>query len=87
VRVGTARYSDVAQGEAMMETAGFAKGIVDDETDKILGFHVVGPYAPILVQEVTAAMANGGDLGFVFGGMHIHPAITELVPRVFSELR
>ncbi len=87
VRVGTARYSDVAQGEAMMETAGFAKAIVDDETDKILGFHVVGPYAPILVQEVTAAMANGGDVGFVFSGMHIHPAITELIPRVLSELR
>ncbi|MHA2427910.1 MAG: dihydrolipoyl dehydrogenase, partial [Candidatus Hermodarchaeia archaeon] len=43
--LGTARYSDVAKGEAMVEEDGFAKAIVEKESYKILGFHIIGPYA------------------------------------------
>ncbi|MDO8055712.1 MAG: dihydrolipoyl dehydrogenase, partial [Candidatus Hermodarchaeota archaeon] len=46
ILVGTSRYSDVAKGEAMVEEDGFAKAIVDKATYKILGFHIIGPYAP-----------------------------------------
>ena len=40
ILVGKARYLDVAKGEAIMETDGFAKGIVDRESGKIVGFHM-----------------------------------------------
>jgi len=86
VLVGTARYSDVAQGEAMMEETGFAKGVVEADTGKILGFHIIGPYAPILIQEAINAMASGGGVNQIQAGMHIHPAITELIPTVLSNL-
>ncbi len=86
VLVGRAGYIEVAQGEAMMEKKGFAKAIVDAETNKILGFHIIGPYAPILIQEVTNNMASGGDINDIGRGIHIHPSITELIPRVFAEL-
>jgi mycothione reductase len=86
VLVGRARYSDVAQGEAMMEETGFAKAIVEANTGKILGFHIIGPYAPILIQEVIDAMASGGGINQIQAGMHIHPAITELIPNVFTNL-
>jgi mycothione reductase len=87
VLVGRAKYSDVAQGEAMMEENGFAKGVVEAGTGKILGFHIIGPYAPILIQEITNAMASGGGIDQIHRGMHIHPAISELVPRVLSNLK
>jgi mycothione reductase len=87
VLVGKARYSDVAQGEAMMEENGFAKAIVEADTGKILGFHIIGPYAPILIQEVINAMASGGGVDHIQAGMHIHPAITELIPEVLSNLK
>ncbi len=61
ILVGKAKYSDVAKGEAMMELEGFTKAIVNKEDEKILGFHIIGPYAPILVQEVVNAMALGGQ--------------------------
>ena len=86
VLVGRASYFDVAQGEAMMEKKGFAKAIVEADAEKVLGFHIIGPYAPILIQEVTDAMARGGTVADIQRGMHIHPSITELVPRVFGEL-
>jgi mycothione reductase len=87
VLVGKAKYSDVAQGQAMMEETGFAKAIVEADTGKILGFHIIGPYAPILIQEVINAMASGGGIDQIQAGMHIHPAITELIPEVLGNLK
>jgi dihydrolipoamide dehydrogenase len=85
--VGKAKYSDVAKGEAMMETEGFAKAVVDKKTMKILGFHIIGPYAPMLIQEVITIMAIGGQVGHIGHGMHIHPSLSELIPRTLSNLR
>jgi mycothione reductase len=87
VLVGKAKYSDVAQGEAMMEENGLAKAIVEADTGKILGFHIIGPYAPILIQEITNAMAYGAGIDQIQTGMHIHPAISELIPEALSSLK
>lgn len=86
VLIGRARYSDVAQGEAMMEKTGFAKAVIEKDTEKILGFHVVGPAAPIVIQEVTNAMASGGNIGEISTGLHIHPALPELIVRTLGNL-
>ncbi len=86
ILVGTARYSDVAKGDAMMEYEGFAKAIVDKQTGKILGFHIIGPYAPMLIQEVINGMALGGNIAFISQGMHIHPALPELILRTLGNL-
>jgi dihydrolipoamide dehydrogenase len=87
ILVGKANYSDVAKGEAMVELEGFSKAIVEKQSGKILGFHIIGPYAPILIQEVINAMALGGKLGYIGRGMHIHPALPELILRTFSNLK
>jgi len=87
ILVGRAKYSDVAKGEAMMEENGFAKAVVEADTGKILSFHIIGPYAPILIQEVINVMASGGGIDQIQRGMHIHPAITELIPVVLNNLK
>lgn len=87
ILVGTARYSDVAKGEAMMEYEGFAKAIVEKQTGKILGFHIIGPYAPMLIQEVINGMALDGNIAFLSHGMHIHPALPELILRTLGNLK
>ena len=86
VLIGRARYMDTATGEAMMETDGFAKAVVDRDTRKILGFHVIGPHAPSLAQEVTNAMASGGHVDEIAKSVHIHPALSELVQAAFRNL-
>jgi mycothione reductase len=85
IRVGRASYFDVAQGEAMNEKKGFAKAIIEDKTNKLLGFHIIGPFAPILIQEVIDAMTAGGNMNYVRQSLHIHPSITELIPHVLAE--
>jgi len=87
VLVGRAEYADVAQGEAIMEENGFAKAVLEAGTGKMLGFHIIGPYAPILIQEVINAMTSGGGIDQIQTSMHIHPAITELIPALLSSLR
>ncbi|HEY78005.1 MAG TPA: dihydrolipoyl dehydrogenase [Dehalococcoidia bacterium] len=84
--VGKARYSDVAKGEAMMEREGFTKAVVARNSRKILGFHIIGPCAPILIQEVVNAMQSGGHMGEINDGIHIHPALPELIQLALSNL-
>jgi dihydrolipoamide dehydrogenase len=86
VLVGKAKYAEVARGEAMMETEGFAKAVVHRKTGKILGYHIIGPQASILIQEVVNAMAGDGNLWSVAKGMHIHPALSEVVLKAFGTL-
>ena len=84
--VGRAMYTDVARGEAMMETEGFTKAIVHRKTGKVLGYHIIGPQASILIQEVVNAMAADGNIWSVAKGIHIHPALSEVVLKAFGKL-
>jgi mycothione reductase len=86
ILIGRAKYADVAAGVFMAEDSGFAKAIVDAETEKIVGFHIIGPYAPILIQEVISVMGGGGNINRIQQSMHIHPSPPELVQRTISDL-
>ena len=84
VWVGFADYGDIARGEAMAEEHGFAKAIINDE-GTVLGFHLIGPQASILIQEVVNAMASGdGTFLPILLGIHIHPALSELIPAALA---
>jgi dihydrolipoamide dehydrogenase len=85
--VGKAMYSDVARGDAMLETEGFTKAVVHKKSGKILGYHIIGPQASVLIQEVVNAMAADGNIWSVSKGMHIHPALSEVVLKAFGLLK
>ncbi len=88
VMVGKSVYSDVAKGMAMQEKQSFAKIIVEKETWRILGSHIIGPYAPILIQEVIDAMSTGGGTVMpIVSGMRIHPAMPEIIYDTLRSLR
>jgi len=86
ILVGRMKYFDIAKGEAMMEQQGFAKAIVEKDSSSILGFHIIGPYAPELIQEVVNAMTSGGGMEELGQGIHIHPALSELVQYTLNSL-
>lgn len=86
--VGHYNYSDTAKGEAMSEEDGFVKVIVEEKSLRILGAHIIGPYAPILLQEVINAMyTERGDVYPFYDAIYIHPALPEVVQRAFYNLR
>jgi mycothione reductase len=87
VMVGFQRYEDTAKGEAMNALDYFVKILVDGETSRILGAHVVGPHASVLIQEVVAAMyTQAGSVSSIYQAMHIHPALSEVVERAAGAL-
>jgi dihydrolipoamide dehydrogenase len=86
ILVGRARYDDVAYGMALVEEDGFAKAVVDAESEAILGFHIIGPHAAILIQEVINAMAIGGPAVELGRGLHTHPALSEVVLSALNNL-
>lgn len=80
VLVGHSRYRDTAKGYAMGEVDGFCKIVVNGENGEILGAHIIGPFAPILIQEVINLMYAGDrSVGPLYDALHIHPALPEVV--------
>lgn len=78
-------YSDFAKGKIVGSPPGFAKLLVENGTDRILGFHMIGPQAADLIHEVVVAMNAGqGTAGLIRRSIHVHPTLAELVRQVFD---
>ncbi len=86
VLVGRAKYSDTVKGTAIGEEEGFAKAVVEKKTKKILGFHIIGPEASVLIQEVVNAVANKRDITSITGSLHIFPGLSEIVTETLGNL-
>lgn len=89
VLIGFYRYEDTAKGLAMGVKNYFVKVIVAAEgnTLKILGAHIIGPHASILIQEIINQMYTPTQSAAPINeGMHIHPALSEVVQRAFENL-
>jgi dihydrolipoamide dehydrogenase len=86
--VGFHEYRNTAKGSAMGVEDGFVKIIIDERTFKILGGSIIGPYAPVMMQEIVNAMnAPGGTIDSIQNSMYIHPATPEVVQRASYSLR
>jgi len=78
-RKGVFPYQANGRARAMAATSGKVKVLAHDETDRILGVHVIGARAGDLIAEAVAAMTFGAsaeDLGRV---VHAHPTLSEIV--------
>ncbi len=96
--VGTKNYSSVARGAAMGFESGSVDGfikVVCDENKKLLGAHVTGSNADILIQGLTYLMV-ADDLRTdkigranrpLYEAMVIHPSLNEVANWVFYELK
>ncbi len=88
IMIGKAFYKDTAQGAAMGDPEGFVKVIVEKDSGKILGAHIIGPYASILIQEIVNAMVTEEKTFLpIIRGLHIHPSMSEVVQKAFGNLR
>jgi dihydrolipoamide dehydrogenase len=86
--VGYYEYRNTAKGSAMSVDEGFVKIILDERTFRILGGSIIGPYAPIMMQELVNAMnAPGGTIESIQNAMYIHPATPEVMQRASYNLR
>jgi dihydrolipoamide dehydrogenase len=79
VKIG--KFPMTASGKARVEgdTTGFAKMVVDGDTDQILGVHLLGGIATELIAEAGLAMlfeATAWEIGIT---VHPHPTLSEIL--------
>ncbi len=79
-------YIKTAMGEAIEDREGFVKFLVAKEGGKILGCHIIGSHASVLIHEVLVAMRAGLPVDAISRTVHIHPALSEVVSRAASSL-
>ena len=78
---------DVAYGWAMEDTTGIAKIIVEADSGKILGAHIMGHQASSLIQPLIQAMTFGlAGQDMARGQYWIHPALPELIENALLAL-
>ncbi len=83
--IGIQRYEDTAKGLAMDVKDFFVKVITESTTTKILGAHIIGPYASVLIQEIIDLMYTSTQSAQpILEGMHIHPSLSEVVQRAVA---
>lgn len=87
VLIGIQRFEDTAKGMAMDVKDYFVKVIVENGTMKILGAHIIGPQASVLIQEIVNLMyTREQNADPIIHGMHVHPALSEVVQKAFGSL-
>jgi dihydrolipoamide dehydrogenase len=78
-KTGSFPFAAVARAVAMGEPAGFVKVIAHEETDRILGMHLVGVGVSELVHEGVMAMEFHGSAEDLARICHAHPTLSEAI--------
>jgi mycothione reductase len=87
ILIGVHRYEDTAKGLAIGAKNYFVKLILERESRRILGAHIIGPEASVLIQEVINVMYTEHPTAkLVAKSMHIHPSLSEVVQRACTSL-
>jgi dihydrolipoamide dehydrogenase len=79
VRIGKFPLSASGRATTLGTNEGLVKLIGDEETDLLLGFHMVGPGAGDLVAEAALAIEMGATLEDIALTQHPHPTLAEAV--------
>jgi len=83
----TQAYGDTAYGWAMEDTTGVCKVIADPATGELLGAHLMGYQASILIQPLIQGMSLGQTVTEMAHGQYwIHPALCEVVENALLGL-
>ena len=77
--VGLHQYKDSAQGMARLSKVGFVKLLFHKKTRKLLGAHIVGDEASIMIHQLIYAIHFNATLDNLLEMIYIHPALPEVV--------
>ena len=78
-RSGSFPFAATGRGLAMGDAAGLVKMLADEETDEILGVHIIGPGASELIAECVVTMEFHGASEDLARIVHAHPTLSEAV--------
>lgn len=78
-RSGMFPFTANGRARSLGETHGFVKILADAKSDRILGVHIIGPFASELIAEATVAMEFGASSEDIARIVHAHPSLSEVM--------
>ena len=78
-KTGKFPFSANGRARAIAATDGFVKILADARTDRVLGVHIIGPFAGELIAELALAIEFGASAEDIGRTSHAHPTLTEAV--------
>lgn len=80
-KVKTGKFSFRAIGKALVfgESDGFVKLVVEEESNKLLGAHMVGPHVTDMITEAGLARVLNATALDISGTIHPHPTLAEAI--------
>ena len=78
-KVGKFPFLANSRAKVNNETEGFVKILADNETDKVLGVHIIGPHCGDMIAEMALAMEFGASAEDIARTCHAHPTHTEAI--------
>ncbi len=84
VKIGRFPYTALGKAYTKGETSGMAKVIVDAETEKILGVHIIGENATEIIHPACVAMSKGMTVKELLDVYWSHPTFSEILMEALS---
>ena len=80
-KVKTGKFSFRAIGKALVygESDGFVKIVADEETDDLLGVHMIGPHVTDMISEAGLAKVLDATPWEIANTIHPHPTLSEAI--------
>lgn len=78
-KTGSFPFTANGRAKAMACTDGMVKILADEETDKILGVHILGPRASDMIAEAVVAMEFSASSEDIARSFHAHPTLAEVM--------
>ncbi|WP_022668632.1 dihydrolipoyl dehydrogenase [Desulfospira joergensenii] len=85
IETASVNFRVLGKAQAIDEIAGQAKMIVEKDTGRILGVHLMGAHATDLIAEATLAVEKGITAQELAHTIHAHPTLGEIMGEVASK--
>lgn len=77
IKIGIFPFAASGRAQALGDTSGMVKMISSEQTDQILGVHIIGPQASELLAEAVLAMEYSASTEDLALTIHAHPTLSE----------
>ena len=85
VETASVNFRILGKAQAIDEIAGEAKMIMDAESHKVLGVHLIGAHATDLIAEATLAIEKAMTAEEIAHTIHAHPTLAEIMGEVAAK--
>ncbi|MFJ8245413.1 dihydrolipoyl dehydrogenase [Peribacillus asahii] len=79
IKVGKFPFKAIGKALVYGETEGFVKIIADEQTNDVLGVHMIGPHVTDMISEASLAKVLDATPWEIASAVHPHPSLSEAI--------